>query len=401
MKHRAAPSQATALPGGFRVARERAWHRVRGGSSSSVQRRFEFTLTGMLYTLVTTLLVFAAVNSQSNLLFLAFGLAIGGLLVGGVLSGAGMMSLTVRRLPPTHATAGEPITVEYSLTDRSRTIAVLGLTLSEVADINAPTGASVTTGWLRSAPRGQTTRVEGRLPPKRRGRHTLACVELASTFPFGIARKAVRFEQHHDLLVLPAEVRVPDDILEHVTAGVHEAERDEASRRGNGDFFALREFSPGDSPSRVAWKRSATLGYPVVPLHGELFERRVTIEAYTAGLSPDAADRVLGAARYACRVLGQRGIDVGLRAGGREVPPSRGPRHEQRLLRLLATADAAKRSRESPADARGLLTLGAATPGAATPGAALPGAASFGRRTGYRVPLNTTQPHAAAMPKGP
>ncbi|XOV76788.1 MAG: hypothetical protein ACFHWZ_08095 [Phycisphaerales bacterium] len=64
-----------------------------------VARRYHMHSGGVFYIVVTVLLGIGSINSQNNLLFIVFGVALGAMLVSGVVSGAMMMGLEVDRRP--------------------------------------------------------------------------------------------------------------------------------------------------------------------------------------------------------------------------------------------------------------------------------------------------------------
>ena len=79
-----------------------------------------FSLTGFVYICMMLFMGLAAINSQANLLFGIFGLMIGVLLIGGVISRLVLKRLVVERDLPDHACVGEALTVNYRFINRKR-----------------------------------------------------------------------------------------------------------------------------------------------------------------------------------------------------------------------------------------------------------------------------------------
>src|SRR5690349_9346465 len=81
------------------------------------RRPHEVTLAGFVFFGITLFVMIAAVNSQTNLLFLAFGLMLGGLIVSGLLSWISLRNVEIKRLMSDHVVAGEPAEIQYLLTN--------------------------------------------------------------------------------------------------------------------------------------------------------------------------------------------------------------------------------------------------------------------------------------------
>jgi len=116
-----------------------------GVGSGRIVRRYHFHAPGVLYVAVTLFLALGAINSQNNLLFAALGLAIGGLLVSGIISGASLLGLRVERDPIVHASVGAPLTVSYTISNTNRFFPAFGLGVMELPGRNAQ-------GWQRAMP---------------------------------------------------------------------------------------------------------------------------------------------------------------------------------------------------------------------------------------------------------
>ena len=96
-----------------------------------IKRRYHLHPPGVVYCVITILLGLGALNSQNNLLFGAFGLALGGLLISGIVSGAMLMGLRVRRLGIEPAPVGERIIIRYEVTNRTRFYPVFAVRIGE------------------------------------------------------------------------------------------------------------------------------------------------------------------------------------------------------------------------------------------------------------------------------
>ncbi|MGA1518269.1 MAG: hypothetical protein ACO396_10905, partial [Phycisphaerales bacterium] len=138
-----------------------------------VRYRYRVRLAGLLFLAVTLLLGVAAATRPNNLLVWIFGLMLGSILVSGVVSGFMLMKLSVRRLDPRRAVAGEPAKLRYEVVNRSKAWSAFGLSIRE-----RPVGGvegwdrfcePASAGLVHVGP-GETMHAETWILPRRRGR---------------------------------------------------------------------------------------------------------------------------------------------------------------------------------------------------------------------------------------
>lgn len=242
-----------------------------------VARRYHFNLGGVMYTFTTLLLMMGAINSQNNLLFGAFGLAIAGLLISGVISGSAMMGLQLTRLPVEPGSVGKPLTIRYRIANRNVLTPAMGLVIEELppADtllhraLHGRDQQASAASWERLLPRpfalgvgvGPRRVVEARATviPRRRGECALTRVRVRSSFPFGLIGKSVIFAAPQTIVIRPRTVRLAPRFVEQVMGGAMGA-AGVANPRAAGiddEFVGLRPYAPGDALSRIAWRPSA------------------------------------------------------------------------------------------------------------------------------------------------
>lgn len=267
--------------------------------STLTARRYLFHAPGVTYAVTTVVLVLGAINGQNNLLFIIFGLAVGGLIVSGVLSGANLMGVHIDREVCTPAHAGEPVTLRYLVRNRNRIFPAMGLLIEElpaggrwgsVSGLGRQSGRLAALLWklggLLRLGRGASERLaaderplvlvgppacalhvgaggvmlcEAHLRGRRRGVVALRRFRVTSTFPFGITRKSVIFECKHEVEVFPARREVAAGCIPAV-GSEHKARPLNMPTREGEEFFSLREHAPGDGPRQVAWRASARAG---------------------------------------------------------------------------------------------------------------------------------------------
>ena len=156
-----------------------------------IARRYQLHLPGFVYVLLTALLVLGAVNSQNNLLFAIFGLAVAGIIVSGVVSGAAIMGLRIEREIIEDVEAGRDLRVRYRIRNNNWLIPSAGLAIEEIATDRKGRHASTWSRhvspiaafvpWLRA---GEELIVEGKGKAHTRGTATLNLVRITTTFPF-------------------------------------------------------------------------------------------------------------------------------------------------------------------------------------------------------------------------
>jgi len=104
---------------------------------------------------------------------------------------------------------------------------------------------------------------------RRRGRRESLALRMVSSFPIGLCEASAYFDAPIDWLSLPRAARIAvelDDAARRARAGALSNRR-----RGDDEFYALRDARSGDSPHWIHWRSSARRGKPVVrEMRGEL-----------------------------------------------------------------------------------------------------------------------------------
>jgi len=303
-----------------------------------VSRRYHMHFPGVVYLFITVVLLLGAIRSQNNLLFWLFGLAVGGLIVSGVLSAASLLGLAITRLAPDGGVAGQPVRVIYRLSTTNWLLPALGLTMEELPGRGPQAGswpefAPAITTFLARAARTPTP-VVATFVPSHRGLLTFRLVRVWTTFPFGLAKKSVTFLLPGQVLIRPAPARVPATLFA-LSAGRSQSRHTLTRARNGEEFFAIRDHHPGDSIRTIAWRPTARLDRLVVRDAARTPERRVWLRVKPAG---GAIEPLLSLAAGACISLTAAGFAVGLMGedGAIIEPIAGGPGSEAGLLDALA-----------------------------------------------------------------
>lgn len=321
---------------------------------SSGKRRSHIEISIILYVFIATVIAVGAINSQNNLLFAAFGLAIGVVVVSGLVSGPALMSLDVARVRPSEASPGEPTTVIYKLHNRSRFLPAFAVQVTERGFALKDATCDQTlankrwrrpVGFFSHVGPGQTVEARVVVWPAHRGEYELVGVRLMTRFPFGILRKSIDVDLPGKIVVFPLVLRLRDEVKHQL--GLHRTRTATTSNSpgGTDEFFGVREYRAGDPLRTIAWKASARANQLRIIQRSRSTSDRVTILVDLSGIHPVtdrasaeqaiclaasiAADRIGTASAVALRVPS---FGIFLRSGS-------GPGQFQRILRSLALID--------------------------------------------------------------
>lgn len=276
-------------------------------------RTLAFTRAGTFLILMTFGLGFAAINTGNNLLFLLLGMTLSVIVASGVLSEAVLRNLRAERELPDGTYAGRPAPGHFTIENPNPwpSLSV------EVAEMNAICTVGPRAGtelearrvpwwkfWKRRTPESDDetdsesqqsiasaygVRIEANsrrqfdahyLFPAR-GVYRLEGLDLVTRFPFSLFEKR-RPLRHQVIHTVFPEPREPGDWAPRIRSAFGERSADEAGR--GDEYFALREYRPGEDKRGIHWKRSASRGDLVVKEH----ERRTSrsVQFYLVNAAP-------------------------------------------------------------------------------------------------------------------
>lgn len=225
-------------------------------------RRYHLHLPGILYVVLTLLVGLAAVNRQNNLLFWVLGVMLAGLLISGLVSGVMMQSLQVRRLVTGNGVVGEPLTVRYAVTNRSRVFPAFDVHLEELPAEGRrgwPRFMAPARAWVMHLGPRETVHGDAVFWPRRRGEIRFDRLRISTTFPFGLIKKSITVLQPQRTLIYPPLYELRRDVLSDLAPhGLSGAKISPHTGAGD-DYYGMREFRPGDQLRQIAWKRTACL----------------------------------------------------------------------------------------------------------------------------------------------
>ena len=284
------------------------------------------TRVGRTYLVLTLGIGLAALNTGNNLLYLVLGFLLAVIVLSGVLSERVVRDLTVRRLLPEGVFAQEPFPLRYEV-GRSRGQAFAVRLTERSPGLEG-------WAWVPHVDQGTPRVVRADAVAARRGPLALEELEITTSFPFGLFEKSRRLELPDLLVVWPrrgftCEVPAPDP-------GQHVGDTGQSRHRdGGGDLLGLRELLDDEDARRVHWKKSASAGQ-LLKVEREREDRLQYTLSVPAGVAAEALDRACEETAALSHLLLERGHEVGLAAGPRQIRPSAGHGHERRLLTALA-----------------------------------------------------------------
>lgn len=309
-----------------------------------IRRESKLTFGGLIYIGVTVFLAIGAVNSQNNLLFWLFGVAIATIIVSGLFSGSALMKTQLRARVLNEVHAGQPQRLHYSVRNKSSIFPVFACLISEESKKIQLDGKRVPASVVHVAPRSSVS-TYGSFTPRVRGRYIFRQIRLSTRFPFGLMQKSLIFEQSRPLLVLPPAINLKRDLLNATPAHGEQVLR--KARRGgeSNELWGLREYRAGDPRRRISWKHSARRGDLVVVEQAESYAMRFWIMI----VEPDTLDevgrvhteRAIAVAAALFEQAGTQSTPIGLWYPQRSVrfDPLTGRAQAGRAIRALALLD--------------------------------------------------------------
>lgn len=168
------------------------------------------------------------------------------------------------------------------------------------------------------------------LPQPRRGLHRPGRFALSTTYPLGLFRCWTVLELDWGVLVYP---RPAADSLP-LPSGDAADQAGQANRPGDEEFDGLREYRPGDSMKRIAWKTLARELPPATKQFATPVSRGLWLDwAHVPDSGVEA--RLSRLARWLLDAEAA-GLSYGLRLPARAFGPARGDAHLHACLEALA-----------------------------------------------------------------
>ena len=211
---------------------------------------YHITREGWMYFVAVTVVVFAAINTANNLLYMVLSALLAVLLLSGFLSGLNFRFLRMTvRIPP-HCFAGEPFPISIQVRNEKRVFPAFSIHVEQPEE-----GAWRFSTFYIPVIRAQKHVFQtGQAILTRRGRYTMKQMKASSRYPFGFFAKDRAHDVEAECICYP-EI-IPQERMNVSVADIQGSS--EKFERGLGfDLYTIRDYVPSDSARHVHWKASA------------------------------------------------------------------------------------------------------------------------------------------------
>lgn len=296
-------------------------------------RRFRSSGWVVLVTLALVLL--AAWNTGTNLLYIVVGGLCSFLIISLLLAGWSLRRLQVFREGPEAVHRDERFPVTIRVENHKRFMSAMSIRVDRHGDYVETCSYAPRIPPRRSA----VLRVSERFT--RRGIHALPPIVLASAFPFGLVERRLPVKDQVEVVVYPRIRALRPAVLQQLPG----SNTTPHVVRGEGDeFFSLRDYVPGDDVRQIAWRVSARKGELVVKEFAHEMSRYVAFVLDTqwaadlenqADLFEEAVELTASLAvtflnrQYSCSITTRTG----------HVPEGQGSSQARKMLDFLARVD--------------------------------------------------------------
>lgn len=278
------------------------------------------TAAGVLFGMTLMLMLIGSINYD---LSLGFGLTF-------LLAGTGLVSMlhTWRNLAHLQLRPGksEPVFVG----DRAR-FSVLGGNAGQVARRSVAIQFGGHEPVFFDVEPASETIARIRIPALRRGIFRPGRFRIFTTYPLGLFYAWANVELDLSCLVYPAPEQgdVPLPEAQAVSGPGN------ALGKGDEDFAGLRNYHPGDSPRRIAWKTLARSGVMATKLFSGAASTQLWLDYAETPQSMGQEQRLCRMTRWVLDAT-QAGYRYGLRLPGKEIEPAVGEAQQALALEALA-----------------------------------------------------------------
>ena len=216
--------------------------------------RYHVTREGWMYFAAVTVVVFAAINTANNLLYMVLSALLAVLMLSGFLSSLNFRFLRIAVRIPSHCFAGEPFPISIEARNEKRVFPTFSIQL-EPADESPFRFSTSYIPVVRSL--GRSTSPVGQAMLARRGRYMMREVKSSSRYPFGFFVKDRNYRVEAECICYP-EI-LPQEQINIAALDIRGSNL--RFERGFGqDLYMIRDYVPSDSARNVHWKASAKTG---------------------------------------------------------------------------------------------------------------------------------------------
>jgi uncharacterized protein (DUF58 family) len=211
---------------------------------------YHVTREGWLYFAGVTVVVFAAINTANNLLYMVLSALLAVLVLSGFLSALNFRFLRLEVRLPSRCFAGEPFPISLQVVNQKRVLPTFSIHFEppENSDIRFCAFYIPAVRSLAKTSRTSQARIT------RRGRFHLRKLKASSRYPFGFFLKDRTYALDAECICYP-EIMPPDQV--NVSFLDLQGDNPRFERGLGHDLYMIRDYVPSDSARHVHWKASA------------------------------------------------------------------------------------------------------------------------------------------------
>lgn len=211
---------------------------------------YHTTKEGWLYFGGLIIVVFAAVNTANNLLYMVLSALLAVLLLSGFLSALNFRFLKITARIPTHCFAREPFPISLQIHNLKQIFPTFSLQLEPMEQ--SPFRFS--TFYVPLIRHQKHSSDLGQAMLARRGRYVLQKIRASSRYPFGFFVKDLNFPVDAECICYP-EILPREQV--NLSAIDLQGSNQRLERGFGHDLYMIRDYLPSDSARHVHWKASA------------------------------------------------------------------------------------------------------------------------------------------------
>jgi uncharacterized protein (DUF58 family) len=211
---------------------------------------YRVTGQGWIYCGAVIVVVFAAVNTSNNLLYMVLSAQLAVILISGLLSEINFHRIKIELEIPRHCFAGQSFPVYLRLVNQKPFLASFSLRVEPLAS----RAFQFTAFYVPCVhPESELLR-SGEATLSRRGQYRVSQVCLVSTYPFGFFTKYRNYSVEAECICYPTIL--PQDRMGLDSPDILGTSPQFVRGLGN-DLYTIRDYLPSDSARHVHWKASA------------------------------------------------------------------------------------------------------------------------------------------------
>jgi uncharacterized protein (DUF58 family) len=268
---------------------------------------YHVTREGWIYFGALVIVVFAAVNTANNLLYMVLSGLLAVLLLSGFLSSLNFRLIKFVVRMPSHCFAREPFAISVQVHNVKRLFPTFSLQVEPVEE-SALQFSTFHVPFVRHQKQAPEL---GQAMLAKRGRYELKKIKVSSRYPFGFFVKARDFSVDAECICYP-EI-VPQEQINFSIIDTQGANH--RFQRGSGqDLYMVRDYLPSDSARHVHWKASAKTSILKTREYSAEEDRRVIL-VFDRFCHPDQTEEFEELVSYAASLayhFTQAGIELSL-----------------------------------------------------------------------------------------